>query len=184
MVAGKEEDRTRIGTEAIRRIEGIQSNPIQGDSGRMDGAVVWVCVWAPYPTSLIVLSDTHMREREGGRFLGILLASTPYSIVLVVRVVTVGASTSVLRANGSAKRRPCPLSANPMDRSNYCVHDVTNYWSMRNAWHGMGLDWRCWDEPFVFVFGIIVRVGRPAVRHVVVMHARMLVPPSLSASQS
>jgi hypothetical protein len=42
----------------------------------MDGGVVWVCVWAPYPTSLIVLSDTHEREREreGGRFLGILLA--------------------------------------------------------------------------------------------------------------
>lgn len=119
----------------------------------------------------------HTHERERGR-------EIPWDFTSLVRVVTVGASTSVLRANGSAKRRPCPLSANPMDRSNYCVHDVTNYWSMRNAWHGMGLDWRCWDEPFVFVFGIIVRVGRPAVRHVVVMHARMLVPPSLSASQS
>lgn len=125
-------------------------------------------VWAPYPTSLIVLSDTHMRERERGR-------EIPWDFTSLVRVVTVGASTSVLRANGSAKRRPCPLSANPMDRSNYCVHDVTNYWSMRNAWHG---DWTggvgraiclcLWNHP-----------GRPAGRPSCRRHARTHARPSL-----
>lgn len=110
----------------------------------------------------------HTHERERGR-------EIPWDFTSLVRVVTVGASTSVLRANGSAKRRPCPLSANPMDRSNYCVHDVTNYWSMRNAWHGMGLDWRCWDEPFVFVFGIIC-AGRPSCRRHARTHARPSLP--------
>lgn len=126
-----------------------------------------MCVWAPYPTSLIVLSDTH--ERERGR-------EIPWDFTSLVRVVTVGASTSVLRANGSAKRRPCPLSANPMDRSNYCVHDVTNYWSMRNAWHG---DWTGGVGRAICFCLWNHRPRRPAGRPSCRRHARTHARPSL-----
>lgn len=108
----------------------------------------------------------HTHERERGR-------EIPWDFTSLVRVVTVGASTSVLRANGSAKRRPCPLSANPMDRSNYCVHDVTNYWSMRNAWHG---DWTG-GVGRAICFCLWNHLRRPAIMSSSCTHACSSLPP-------